>query len=91
MEQDRSLALDEQGMIADPTEDPKWIQRQNYDAAEVMSLETALRKLHPDWDEKAVEAEAKRLEEEKASLVPPSFAEFNPNLNPPGDDTEEEE
>lgn len=40
-------------------------ERKNYGDG-VQSLETTVRKLHPDWTEKAIEEEIKKIEDEKA-------------------------
>lgn len=76
------------GLPRDPLEDAQVVATKR--AAEVESLETSIRELHPDWDQAAIEAEVGRLEKEKASLGPPGFAEMNPNLETQ-DEPEEEE
>lgn len=43
----------------------------------VQSLETTIRRMHPDWSEKAIEEEVKKIQEEKAADT------MNPNLNQP--------
>ncbi len=78
------------GLPRDPVEDAQVIGVKR--GAEVVSVEQGLRELHPEWTQKQIDEEIERLEEEKANLVPPSFAEFNPNVKPPGkDDPDPEE
>lgn len=72
------------GLPTDPLQDAQVVATKR--GADMLSDEQGVRELHPDWDEKAVRAELKRLEDDKASLVPPGFAEFNPNVKPPRDE-----
>lgn len=79
------------GLPRDPVEDAQVIATKK--GAEIVSDEQGLRELHPEWTQKQIDEELERLEEERSNLVPPGFAEFNPNVQPQQDDpdTKEEE
>lgn len=57
------------GLPRDPVEDSQVIGVKR--GAEVVSLEQAIRELHPEWPQKQIDAEAERLEEERKNSAPP--------------------
>lgn len=80
------------GLPTDPLEDAQEAAIKR--GAGVESLEQAIRELHPDWDEKAVEAEIERIEKENDAKMPPMFSQpRNPipeEDEDPEDDPEED-
>lgn len=74
------------GLPRDPVEDAQVVA--TLKSAEMISDEQALRKLYPEWDQKAIDAELERLDKEREKNAPPVFGGFN---TPPQDDQDPEE
>ena len=66
------------GLPTDPLEDAQEAATKR--GGEVISIDQAVRELHPEWDEKAITEEVGRIKGEQASLQPPG-AVPTPNLN----------
>jgi len=63
----------------------------NLDQAKAISTYQKIKRLHPDWDDEDVEAEAKRILEDQGITRMPFEDDFNRDINRRNDQDEEEE